>query len=1132
MQRILVALATGYLLAGVAFQTGCAGEAPEADMTAPVTDAKPATPERWLDVRMAAPEPRAVRPDGRQVVVTAGCETILYDLESGNRLHAWTDRFVSACFSADGRFLLTVGDNEVAVWDAETCTEIRRFPGRAPAWNEPHYRSLATIAALSDDGSQLAIANRRGSFHRDMPAAVLVYNTRSDALRQALATPEKAEVHSVAVVPNSERLLVGYSSRRENDVGRCFCVLWDMESGNPVCELPVEGAVRVSPDGRWIAGGTLVGSPFQAGGGTPRIDSTRLTVWETDAGKAVRTFEYASPMRDFTFRPNGERVLVALERKTGDGPRLAFAGRLVEWDVESGEARFEVDHPAKPYASVAYSPDGLRRFATTEWPNGLDDDVDHRLCGWSVKTGAELPIRNYLFDSYNGREDLFFYTSGDRFIDLACPFAVRDVFTGVVEKTLPEYRRGMTEVAFAADGERFLVGPREVMGACYLSDCRSGDQRTLRLRGEGPVFLDGGRNVFAHNVAHLRLIDVVSDEVVWGLPLHAHYRRFDAAISPDAKRVVVSQESDPDLPAAPRVILLETSQPDRPRILQRYAARVAFRPDGACFLAASPEAIDEFDALSGDHIRTLWTPPGRPLAVTYSQDGTRVLACGVVGHADRREPVDRTDRGWAMLWDDATNRTISLKGHTAPVTTAAFGAGGARCATGSLDTTIRLWDSANGSPLSVLHGHVGGIHRIDYSRRGDRILSAALDGAALWNVARFATPPVEPVPLAASFRPVESGNAINATFGAPKEPMRASEPESPPSQPAPVPAVRPANWVVVEVGEAKYRNLSPDIEHWLSRARATRRRDVPPSTEPARPASRHDLCGTSRDGRRKVYLTWPDKNIALCDEEGRTLRTWDGRTAYSSHVRISPSGKEVIISRRTGSGEGGRWIATVYDAESGLAKRVIGEDDGKYLSLTAIDPKERTIMMSTSEYAIVLRDYQTGERLGALARDRGGPSRKAAYSPDGRFVVTGKFPELAVTLYDPTTLAPVKTLASLLPVRWFAFSPDERHLVVGQLFGHSSSDLLTMWEIDSGRRLWSRCGPCSDSATFSPDGRRFVTDGRSGSSRVWTFWDAEAGQMLCIVLASAGVAGNKAVLGGDGASLHLGSTDGPRLWPE
>ena len=111
----------------------------------PVTDAKPATPERWLTSAWRA-RTRAVRPDGRQVVVTAGCETILYDLESGNRLHAWTDRFVSACFAADGRFLLTVGDNEVAVWDAETCTEIRASLGAARL-NEPHYRSLATIAA-------------------------------------------------------------------------------------------------------------------------------------------------------------------------------------------------------------------------------------------------------------------------------------------------------------------------------------------------------------------------------------------------------------------------------------------------------------------------------------------------------------------------------------------------------------------------------------------------------------------------------------------------------------------------------------------------------------------------------------------------------------------------------------------------------------------------------------------------------------------------------------------------------------------------------------------------------------------------------------------------------------------------
>ena len=49
----------------------------------------------------------------------------------------------------------------------------------------------------------------------------------------------------------------------------------------------------------------------------------------------------------------------------------------------------------------------------------MDEDVDHKLCGWTTETGAKLPIRDYAFDSYNGGEVLFFFPKGDRFIDMA-----------------------------------------------------------------------------------------------------------------------------------------------------------------------------------------------------------------------------------------------------------------------------------------------------------------------------------------------------------------------------------------------------------------------------------------------------------------------------------------------------------------------------------------------------------------------------------------------------------------------------------------------------------------------------------------------------------------------------------------
>ncbi|MCX7428881.1 MAG: WD40 repeat domain-containing protein [Planctomycetia bacterium] len=1078
---------------------------------------------------MVAPRPVAVRGDGGRVVVATGCETLVYDLESGDKLHAWADRFSSVQFSADGCFLLAVQRDDVTVWNAETFAEVRRFAAQPPEWNEPNHGSFPTIATVNDDASLVAIASRHGSLHRELPAAVLVYDTRSGELRQTLATPDKTEISSVAFLPGGHRLVVDYSDGRQHRVGEFFYALWAPRTGELVHEFPSGVMIRVSPDGRRIVGGRLARSPIQSST-KPWIDSTDLTAWETDRGTPIWTVEHVAAIRDLVFSPNGEEVLAAVQLKRKDDRQSVFHGRLIEWDARSGEKCFEGDDSPKPYATVAYSPDGQRRFATTEEPNGVDDDVDHRLCGWNVKTGAKLPIADCAFTGYNGREDLYFYPKGDRFIDLAAAFAVRDVLTGATVRTLPDYRATMRDVAFTPNGEMFVAGPCDDSGASYSTDCRSGRQGKLYLRGRGPVFMDGGRMVFTHDNAALYLIDVISNDVAWTLSLDANYQRFDAAISPDAKRVVVSQEIDHGPPSQARVILVETSQPDRPRILERYASAVAFRPDGTRFLAASPGGIDEFDALGGDRIRTLWTPPGRPLCVTYGADGAKVLACGVIGHADRREPIDAKDRGWAMLWDGATNRTVALEGHTGPVTTAAFGPDGARCATGSLDKTIRLWDSASGSALTVLRGHVGGVHRIAYSPRGDRILSTADDGAALWNVARFATPPMEPTPLPESFTLVESAETIRPMLDVSGKPSGTLRPPPPGARPASVPADPRANWIVVKVGKVNRRDPSPEVRHWLSRAKATQHCEAPPtSAEPPSLSSRYSLCGTSRDGRRKVYVSSLDQRVVLCDEECRVLRQWYEPSDLGRAV-ISPSGKEVAIARGMCAAEGSHWTATVYDATSGLPARVIADTDDRYLSLAAIDPKERTIMLQTSESPIVLLDYQTGKRLGALPRDRGGTPRRAEYSPDGRFVATSKFPDSAVTLCDPISLAVVKTLTNPMPVRWFAFGSDGKYLVVGQSFG-AFSDLFTMWEVDSGRRLWSCCGPNSDSANVSPDGRRFVSYGSRVYSCLSTLWDAETGEILCVVLASASAPRNKAVFGHDGASLHLAAPDGPRLWP-
>jgi len=138
MRRIDLITTAGLLLLTMTFQMGCSVEKVSTDASSTVAVY---APERWLDFSMAAPDPVAVRPDGQRVVVEAGCETIVYDLAPLKRVHAWTERFSSVQYSRDGRFLLTVRGDEVAVWNAETFAEARRFTGQRPRWDEPNYRS-------------------------------------------------------------------------------------------------------------------------------------------------------------------------------------------------------------------------------------------------------------------------------------------------------------------------------------------------------------------------------------------------------------------------------------------------------------------------------------------------------------------------------------------------------------------------------------------------------------------------------------------------------------------------------------------------------------------------------------------------------------------------------------------------------------------------------------------------------------------------------------------------------------------------------------------------------------------------------------------------------------------------------
>ncbi len=159
---------------------------------------------------------------------------------------------------------------------------------------------------------------------------------------------------------------------------------------------------------------------------------------------------------------------------------------------------------------------------------------------------------------------------------------------------------------------------------------------------------------------------------------------------------------------------------------------VEFGPDGTTLATGS------HDRLRDTHIDEptfrLWDLTTRRVTSTLTRAGTYGHALAF--HPDGRLLATSGDlAGPVHLWDLDTGQHTFLAGHTGGHNTVAFSHGGRTLATGSIDSTIRLWDMTTRETITALapHGHY--VIAVAFSPDDRTLATASIDSTIrLWDV--------------------------------------------------------------------------------------------------------------------------------------------------------------------------------------------------------------------------------------------------------------------------------------------------------------------------------------------------------------------------------------------------------------
>ncbi|KAL6406189.1 hypothetical protein AUP68_10357 [Ilyonectria robusta] len=457
--------------------------------------------------------------------------------------------------------------------------------------------------------------------------------------------------------------------------------------------------------------------------------------------------------------------------------------------------------------------------------------------------------------------------------------------------------------------------------------------------------------------------------------------------------------------------------------LQVYASALVFSPTRSLirelFEKEEPNWITLKPSVESDWNACLQTLEGHGdsvRSVAFSADGQR-LASG-------------SDDSTIKVWDVATGACLqTLEGHGDSVLTVAFSADGQRLASGSGDNTIKVWDAAMGACLQTLEGH------------GDLVLvltvAFSADGQWLASGLNDSTIEVWDAATGACLRTLEGhGDFVySAAFSADSQWLASGSEDN-----------------TIKVWDATTGACLQTLEGHDDSVRSV-----------ALSADGQRLASGSQDDTIKVW----DVATGVC------LQILEGHGMSVGPVAFSADGQ------RLASGLDDSTIK-VWDVTTGMCLQTL-EGHGHLVNSVAFSADSQRLASGSGDSTIKVWDAAMGMCLQTF-EGHGDSVTLVAFSADGQWLASGSYDNM-IKVWDAATGICLQTLEGHgHSVNSVAFSADGQRLASG-----SWDNTIKIWDIATGICLQILEGhdKSVSSVTFSADSQRLASGSWDSTIKVW-----------------------------------------------